>query len=218
MHMYLFSQYGRIKKKKWLYNPPASPSFPSAFITSVSDQARASVSIKLCSLRDDIYVRGQLIFSHCNYSHRSVKHKRSCYTPSSCSPANQFWPAHRAEDHPEPQLNTLKRSNKSQTPWKSNSIAIIFPTIHPFFFSHKRKFHCSYLSGCSISCHKMMNLLLISALFFLDLTWKRMLLILIYFTVSIVCGSVHKSVHNVHRDIFLDSWTIKAITNNTLSM
>lgn len=44
------------------YSPP-SPSLSSAFTTSVSDQARASVSIKLCSLWDDIYVRGQLIFS-----------------------------------------------------------------------------------------------------------------------------------------------------------
>lgn len=79
----------------WIYSPPRL-SFLSAFITSLSDQARISVSIKLCSLQDDIYVRGQLIFPHCNYRHRSVKHRRSCHMSSSYCPANQVWPSHQS--------------------------------------------------------------------------------------------------------------------------
>lgn len=72
----------RLKDWKTGFHPSSSPSVLSAFIT-VLDQTRVSVSIKLCSLRDDIYVIGQLIFSHCNYRQKSTKYKRGRHTPSS---------------------------------------------------------------------------------------------------------------------------------------
>lgn len=55
-------------------SPSPRTSVLSAFIAA-ADQTRVSVSIKLCSLRDDIYVTGRLIFSHCNYRPRSMKYK-----------------------------------------------------------------------------------------------------------------------------------------------
>lgn len=77
-YIYIF----RLKDWKTGFHPSSSPSVLSAFIT-VLDQTRVSVSIKLCSLRDDIYVIGQLIFSHCNYRQRSTKYKCGCHTPIS---------------------------------------------------------------------------------------------------------------------------------------
>lgn len=71
----------RLKDWKTGFHPSSSPSVLSAFIT-VLDQTRVSVSIKLCSLRDDIYVIGQLIFSHCNYRRGSTKYKCGRHTPS----------------------------------------------------------------------------------------------------------------------------------------
>lgn len=68
---------GRLKQRK---PSPPRPSVRSVFITSVSDHTRLSVSIKLCSLWDNVYVRGQLIFSHCNYWQRSMKYRCSCHT------------------------------------------------------------------------------------------------------------------------------------------
>ena len=88
MQMCNFSSGAGKPKRKCLYSPPSS-SLPSAFRTHVSDQERASVSIKLCSVWDDIYVRGQLIFSHCNYRRRSMKCRGSCSTPGSTDPAGR---------------------------------------------------------------------------------------------------------------------------------
>lgn len=72
----------KLKDWKTGFYPSSSPSVLSAFIT-VLDQTRVSVSIKLCSLQDDICMIGQLIFSHCNYRQRSTKYKCGRHTPSS---------------------------------------------------------------------------------------------------------------------------------------
>lgn len=104
-------------KKKWMQSPPSS-SFLSAFITSVSDQTRVSVSIKLCSLWDDIYVRGQLIFSCCNYWQRSMKYRCSCHTPSSCCLANQCWPSQQSWRPPRTRAAHIQWSNKRGTLWE----------------------------------------------------------------------------------------------------
>lgn len=62
----------------------------SAFIAA-ADHTRVSVSIKLCSLLDDIYVIGRLIFSHCNYRPRSMKYKCVRLLPCKSALTRQQW-------------------------------------------------------------------------------------------------------------------------------